>query len=126
MTVHKQQFGFHTFTTSILERMLAKKIQAPGLHEMHVYTDRLGIEGKVGAVVAMQDRLGRWKTVKYELGTLEQHTIYKTELTGMLLVICMANSAKNGPKLTIYTDNQAAITVLEGSTQNQIISNQSS
>lgn len=104
-----------TFTTSILERMLAKNIRAPRLHEMHVYTDGSGIEGKVGAAAATRDRSGRWKTIKYELGTLEQHTVYEAKLIGMLLAIHMANSVKNLRKLTIYTDNQAAIKVLEDS-----------
>ncbi len=48
----------------------------------------------------------------YNLGSVEHHTVYKAELTGMLLALHRTNNMKKLKRLTIFADNQAAIKAL--------------
>lgn len=100
------------YDTIIQDRQAARNVHAPKTKEINIYTDGSGIDGKFGAAVVMRDRTGRWTILHYGLGIAMQHTVYKAELTGMILAIHMANSIENMCKLSIYTDNQAAILAL--------------
>lgn len=50
--------------------------------------------------------------IRYNLGSTEQHTVYKAELVGILLVLHLADGRRKLRHLTIFTDNHTAIKVL--------------
>lgn len=102
------------YITLIQDREMARSIHAPKPKELHIYTDGSGIKGRIGPAATMRDKTGRWISLRYGLGTTAQHTVYEAELTGIILALHMANGIKNWRRLSIFTDNQAAILSMKG------------
>ncbi|KAJ3486122.1 hypothetical protein NLI96_g4454 [Meripilus lineatus] len=78
-----------------------------------IYTDGSAQDGGVGAAAYMRrGRRGRERRMRAYMGTVEQHTVYEAELTGIILALWMARGEIIEGKLTICLDNQAAIRAL--------------
>ena len=81
--------------------------------EIKVFTDRSGMEGKIGAVAVMY-RKGRpmpAKVLRYHLGSSKKYTSFKAEVVGAILgvwLIRMEHVAGHLP-IAVLTDSQAVI-----------------
>ncbi len=106
------------FTTLILDRDRAKEIKAPGRKELHIYTDGSGIEGQIGAAATTMNKWGVRTTLRHQLGSTDQHTIYEAELVGIILALHIANKHKGTCKITILTDNQVTIKAFDSNMMN--------
>ena len=74
---------------------------------MQVYTDGSDIQGRVGAAAWYAHK--NWSPM-VDIGPSDTFTVYGAELIGIWLALMMA--IRNGSRvkrLTVYTDNQAAI-----------------
>jgi len=80
----------------------------------HIYSDSSGIEGNAGsAAVWVKDRVAH-RTLQLHLGKLTDHTVYKSELVGIILaleIVCKAGRTMPRP-ICISLNNQAAILAL--------------
>jgi hypothetical protein len=75
-------------------------------HDLRVYTDGSGINGKIGAAaVAPEVQITR---TAY-LGRDDTHTVYSAELEGIFMAITIALAQPYHNRLTIFTDSQSAI-----------------
>lgn len=101
------------FTTYIEDKQRAKNIRAPKPHEMQIFTDGSGIDGRIGAAATTMDRKEGRKTLRYRMGKKGHHTVYEAELVGIILATHLAHKRNKIKKLTIYTDNQATIKALK-------------
>lgn len=75
-----------------------------------VYSDGSGLNNKIGAAAVLYRPNGSTRTLRYHLGSADQHTIYESEAVGLLLA---ANLILDEPDIdvpiSIFVDNQAAI-----------------
>ena len=81
--------------------------------EIKVYTDGSGIGGAVGAAAVLERRgRGEIKVRRFKVGAASQNEVYEGELTGLVLGMEMVRAERRVTEVSIYTDNQAAITAL--------------
>ena len=74
---------------------------------MQVYTDGSDIDGTVGAAAWYPHK--KWSPM-VNIGPSSKFTVYEAELVGIWLALNLAlRKGSSAKKLTIYTDNQAAI-----------------
>lgn len=74
-----------------------------------VFTDRSGMDGKIGASAALY-RNGRLKsTLRHQLGSMSHHTVYEGEGVGTLLGTHLINKEWGIWLAFIYINNQASI-----------------
>ncbi len=59
-----------------------------------MYMDGLGTESRFGAVATMQNQDGQWSKVRFSLGFLELHIVYKAELAEIIVKLHIANSGR--------------------------------
>ena len=79
--------------------------------DIKVYMDGSGFEGKVGAAAVLQRKGGRgWRTRRLGIGKAEQHEVFEGETAGLALAMDMVREEKRVREVSVYTDNQAAIT----------------
>jgi hypothetical protein len=62
-------------------------IEAEALHDVCLYSDGSGQEGKVGAAAVLRRGGTKVAEMRYELGAAKDHTVYEGEVTGMILVV---------------------------------------
>ena len=78
--------------------------------DMKVFTDGSGMEKHIGASMVLY-RNGRLKlTLRYQLGSQHQHTVYEGEGIGALLGTKLIHNEWGIRSAYIYIDNCAAIT----------------
>ena len=76
----------HSILTDIASsREESKEDDAEDSMTFKVYMDRSGQDGMVGAAAVLYKGNTITRTLQYHLGSLEQHTTFKTELIGILL-----------------------------------------
>ncbi len=74
---------------------MAKTITVPACKELHIYTDRSGVDGKIGAEVSMtKDQKEKRTLLRHYLGSTDQHTVYEAELISIILATAIANKHK--------------------------------
>ena len=76
---------------------------------LKVYTDRLGQDGKAGATVVLFKGSNIAGTLRYHLGSLEQHTTFEAELLGILLGCWLVSREPDVDSVSLKVDSQAAI-----------------
>lgn len=80
------------------------------LHSTRVYTDSSGLNGNIGVAAILFHPNGSTTTLCYHLGTSQQHTVYKSEVVGLLLTAhLLSEEADVITPVTIFVDNQATI-----------------
>jgi ribonuclease HI len=89
------------------------KADAEGKKVVKVYSDGSAQEGKVG-VAAILIRPGKeMRKLHFHLGLTEHHTVFKTELVGLLLGLQLIKTEKAGStSFALGVDNQATLTVV--------------
>jgi ribonuclease HI len=76
-----------------------------------IYTDGSGIEGKVGAAAVLKrEGIRGWKVRRFKVGKAEHHEVFEGEAVGLVLAMELVQAEKRVREVSIYTDNQAAIT----------------
>jgi ribonuclease HI len=76
-----------------------------------VYTDGSGVEGKVGAsAVLKREGIRGWKVRRFNVGKAEHHEVFEGEAVGLVLAMELVRGEKRVREVSIYMDNQAAIT----------------
>ena len=79
-----------------------------------VYTDGSCTEGQVGAAVVLYIDDRKTSTLRYHLGSAEEHTVFEAEMVGLILAAhLLATSHESTLPATILVDNQAAIQASE-------------
>jgi ribonuclease HI len=79
-----------------------------------IYTDGSGFENKIGAAAVLIINGTNIKTLKYHLGTHEEHTVYEAEAVAVTLALHMLAERKQRiNKVTIGMDNQAVLLGLQ-------------
>ena len=79
-----------------------------------VYMDGSCTEGKVGAAAVLYTDDRQVSTLRYHLGSAEEHTVFKVEMVGLILAAhLLATSHKITLPTTILADNQVAIQASE-------------
>ena len=53
-----------------------------------------------------------WSSLRYRLGSLDEHEVYDGELVGLILGLGLLKKDKNLRSISFWIDNQAAIRVL--------------
>ena len=77
--------------------------------DIRIYSDGSGIKNQISAAAVLY-RGNRMKgTLKYKLGSVRHHTVYKGELVGMGLGVELLRKERNVGLATLYIDNQAGI-----------------
>lgn len=74
-----------------------------------IYSDGSCTDGQVGAAAVLYRNGRRKKTLRYQLGTEEEHTVYEAELVGMSLGLELLRTEPSADTVTLGIDNQAAI-----------------
>ena len=64
----------------------------------YVYSDKSGLNDKIGTAAILYHPNGSTQTLRYHLGSADQHTVYKSEAVGLLLA---ANLILNEPDIDI-------------------------
>jgi ribonuclease HI len=80
-------------------------------NEIKIYCDGSGIDGKVGAAAVLY-RQGqpRPRTLRYHLGSIDEHTVYEAESVGLNLAAQLLSQEEDLTyPVSIYVDNQATI-----------------
>ena len=102
-----------------MERRIAntkeKAIQeeAADMAEIKVYTDSSGVEGNIGAAAVLRRRGRRgWRVSRCRVGKAEHHKVFEGEAMGLVLAMDLVWGEKRVREVSIYTDNQAAITAM--------------
>ena len=100
-----------------MERRIAntkeKAIQeeAADMAEIKVYMDGSGVEGNIGAAAVLRRRGRRgWRVSRCRVGKAEHHEVFEGEATGLVLAMDLVWGEKRVREVSIYMDNQAAIT----------------
>jgi hypothetical protein len=77
-----------------------------------IYTDRSGYQGMTGAAAILY--ITSTAELRYQLGTLKQHTVFEGELVAIILGIHLAKDhLVNCAELNLSIDNQATIKSLK-------------
>jgi ribonuclease HI len=98
------------FTTNIADsREESKTDNAADKADIKVYTDGSGIEGKVGAAAVLYKNGICAQSLRYQLGTLEEHITYEAEAVGVTLALELITRERGTATATILLDNQAVI-----------------
>ena len=80
--------------------------------EVCIYSDGSGVDGSAGAAaVLFWDGL-EVRSVRYQLGSLTQHTTYEAEVIGVLLALELLHQEWRVHTASIKLDNQAVIQAL--------------
>jgi len=75
-----------------------------------IFTDGSGHDGHAGAAAVLLRAAGQHKALRYHLGELTLHTVYESELVGLLLAAELIRRNPSIPEpFHIFLDNQAAI-----------------
>lgn len=81
--------------------------------DMKVFTNRSGMEGKVGAAAVLYRNRSKKTMLCYQLGSQRHHMVYKGEGVGVILGTKLISKEWGIWSAIIYTDNQAAITATQ-------------
>jgi len=75
-----------------------------------IFTDGSGHNGHAGSAAILLQTTGRFKALRFHLGELTKHTVYESELVGLLLATELIHQNLSTPEpFHIFLDNQAAI-----------------
>ena len=85
----------------------------PELGVAQLYSDGSGLDGQIGAVVAMFKWDEEPRVVRFHLGSIADHTVYEAELAGLLLALHLLQNEQSVTRAVIRLDNQAVLYVLE-------------
>ena len=77
-----------------------------------IYSDGSGFEGNVGSAAVTHDDTGRL-TRRLHLGKLAHHTVYESEVVGIMLAADIIREIRLTKNVAILLDNQAAIRSLD-------------
>ena len=80
--------------------------------DIQVFSDRSGIDNKVGAATVMYRRGRESKTVRYHIGALIDHMVFEVEAIWLLLVLHLLRFKQDARKVKIQLDNQAVLSAL--------------
>jgi ribonuclease HI len=98
------------FTTNIADsREESKADNVADKADVKVYADGSGIDGNVGAAAVLYKNGKRTRSLKYQLGTLKEHTTYEAEAVGVTLALELIAHERGIATATILLDNQAVI-----------------
>jgi ribonuclease HI len=85
------------------------------MDSIQVYCDGSGHQGNIGAAAILFRSGQRPRTLRYHLGTDEEHTVFEAEVVGLSLAAeLIATEANPTFPISIFIDNQAAIQSGEG------------
>ena len=85
------------------------------LHNKHlrgtrVYTNSSGLNSNIGAAAVLHRPNGSTTMLRYHLGTIQQHTVYRSEAVGLILTAHLLSKEQDIIKpVSIFVDNQATI-----------------
>ena len=79
---------------------------------LQVYTDGSGQDGMAGAAAVLFKGGSIMGTLRYHLGSLEQHTTFETKLVGILLGLWLVGREPDADSASLKADSQAAIQAL--------------
>ena len=82
----------------------------PGVAQL--YSDGSGLDGQVGAAAVLFMQGDKPKVVRFHLGTIADHTVYKAELVGLLLALHLLRSEQDVTRAVICLENQAVLHAL--------------
>ena len=99
-------------TNIALSREESKEDNDDDKATLKVYTDSSGQEGKAGAAAVLFKGNTLIGTLRYHLGSLEQHTTYEAELVGILLGLWLIRREPDVDSASLKADSQAAIKAL--------------
>ena len=78
-----------------------------------IYADGSGYEGGIGAAAVLYTDGVERESLKLNLGTTDEHTVFEGELAGVLLGLHLVEKGQpDANKVTIFIDNQAAISTI--------------
>jgi hypothetical protein len=74
-----------------------------------IYSDGSGFEGKVGSAAVTRRDSGEELVRRLHMGKLKHHTVYESEVVGVLLAADIVKEIRPTQDVTILLDNQATI-----------------
>lgn len=79
-------------------------------NDIKIYCDSSGLDGNAGAAVVLY-RAGwlQLQTLRFYLGSLDEHMIYKVEAIGLTLAVHLLSKEDITFPVSIYVDNQVTI-----------------
>ena len=69
--------------------------------KVQIFSDGLGLDGRVGAAAVMYRRGQAPKVLHYNMGSLTEHTVFEAEAVGVILVLHMLKTEKHVRKVSI-------------------------
>ena len=99
----------HT-TQIITDRKLAINSIACDNPDLKIFTDRSGINDKIGASTVLYHNNRKKASLQYLLGSINHHTVYEGETCSTLLATKLIMNETDTDSPIIYTDNCTAIT----------------
>ena len=91
----------------------SKEVDEQAPEHVKIYSDGSAQDGKVGAAAVLQRNGKTIKTLHYNLGSAEEHTVFEAEIIGILMGLQLIETdRKSNISYTIGVDNQAAIKAL--------------
>lgn len=91
-------------------RELAVQDHDDNTDEIKIYSDGSGIDNKVGAAVLIRRGQQQPKTLRYHLGSTDDHTVYEAEAVGLTLATQLLSMEDDITfPVSIFVDNQATI-----------------
>ena len=77
--------------------------------DTHIYADGSGIDGMAGAAAVLYKSEQIISSLRYCLGTLEEHTTYEAEGVGVLLALKLLQRERGIKSASIRLDNQGIL-----------------
>jgi len=95
------------------DKEASKQADRSARETIKVYSDGSAHNGKVGAAAVLTREGKPDRVLRLHMGSVEQHTVYKAELVGLLLGMHLITTERNRKKsCAIGLDNKAAIETL--------------
>ena len=80
--------------------------------DIHIYTDRSGLEGKTGVAAVLFRGNVAPKSLWYHIGSLYEHTTFKAEAVRLILGAHLLSMEPHPSTITIGSDSQATLLAL--------------
>ena len=85
-------------------------IKAESIHDVCLYSDGSGYKGRIGAVAVLRRGGEKVEEMRFELGSMKNHTVYEGEVMGMILAVELLKRERRRVRtISLGIDNMAAI-----------------
>ena len=94
------------------EDAVAEELNDTNGAEIQLYSDGSAIDGKVGAAAVMYRGGQEVNLLRFNLGSVEEHTMFEAEVVGVILSLHLLSHEWDSQSASIKLDNQAALAAI--------------